>query len=646
VAIGVTVLIVSYAELVTGQIMIGFLQLPPVVVALVFLLVLGNKLVRRVWPRRALSPPEQAVIYAMMLLAAMIASRGLMEDLVPTLVGVNYYANETNRWEAVFFPRLQPWMVPWDVHGGPQQEVVKGFYEGLPYGEPIPWRAWAGPLACWSGLILLVYGVFLCLAGIVYRSWADHEKLTFPLVELPLEMVRADPPAPGGAEGGSGRGVTSFWRNRWMWFGFGLPVLLFGLNGLHVLYPPVPGMAVSLNLNQYFTTRPWNTLGYTTMFFSLAAVGFFSLLPAQVLLSFWFFFLFARVQLLVAVSLGLEYEGMAHGEGGELIVYQTVGAYAALVGYWVWISRSHLRGVVRRALRRMGPDDTQELLPYSVAGWGLLICFVSIVWWCGQMGMSPGFVAFVFLIYLFFQALVMARMTSEGGMPMTEGSFTPLDVYAVAAPKYTAGPANLTGLIFIDAFFSRDLRGLILTGFLDGQRMGDGVRLPRRRLLVVFVLAVLVAMGLAAVVHLYLPYRRGAITMYSYVYRGNCLQFFRENEPLITREDPYRPLAPVFTGVGLFVTVLLAFLRIRFWWWPLHPLGYALCNSWTTDVFWFPMLVAWLVKTLIVRYGGLQLYTRARPFFLGLIFGEFMMAVVWTLVAMICNTPAPFFPWP
>jgi len=52
-AVGVTVLIVSYAELVTGQIMIGFLQLPPVVVVLLFLLVLGNKAVRRLRARWA-----------------------------------------------------------------------------------------------------------------------------------------------------------------------------------------------------------------------------------------------------------------------------------------------------------------------------------------------------------------------------------------------------------------------------------------------------------------------------------------------------------------------------------------------------------------------------------------------------------------
>src|SRR3712207_2165546 len=97
IAIAAVVLIVSWAELVTGKIMIGFLQLPPVVLPLLFLLVALNRGVRRVAPRVVLSPPELTVIFVMMVLAAMIASRGVMEDLLPTLVGINYYAG-AERW--------------------------------------------------------------------------------------------------------------------------------------------------------------------------------------------------------------------------------------------------------------------------------------------------------------------------------------------------------------------------------------------------------------------------------------------------------------------------------------------------------------------------------------------------------------------
>src|ERR1051325_11426076 len=102
VGIVVVVFIVTWAELVTGKIMIGFLQLPTVVLPLLFLLIVVNALVRRAAPRAALSAPEIAVIYLMMVIASMIASRGLMEDLLPTLVAVNYFASPSNHWKELF----------------------------------------------------------------------------------------------------------------------------------------------------------------------------------------------------------------------------------------------------------------------------------------------------------------------------------------------------------------------------------------------------------------------------------------------------------------------------------------------------------------------------------------------------------------
>ncbi len=37
---------------------------------------------------------------------------------------------------------------------------------------------------------------------------------------------------------------------------------------------------------------------------------------------------------------------------------------------------------------------------------------------------------------------------------------------------------------------------------------------------------------------------------------------------------------------------------------------------------------------------------RARPWFFGMILGEFGMAVVWTLVSAVTDAPTPVFPWP
>src|SRR6266849_5551312 len=219
VGIACVVLIVSWAELVTGRIMIGFLQLPPVVLPLLFLLVLVNRAIARRAPHLALSAAEIAVAYLMIVLAAMITSRGVMEDLIPGLVAGNYYAGSPNRWDELYFPHIRPWLVPWSPRGGPRQEVARGFYEGYFYGQPIPWGQWAGPLAIWLVLIAAVFGAFLCLAALFRRPWVEQERLSFPLVQLPLEMIREA----GARSAGPGPGSGSLLHNRLLWAGFALP---------------------------------------------------------------------------------------------------------------------------------------------------------------------------------------------------------------------------------------------------------------------------------------------------------------------------------------------------------------------------------------------------------------------------------------
>lgn len=94
-----------------------------------------------------------------------------------------------------------------------------------------------------------------------------------------------------------------------------------------------------------------------------------------------------------------------------------------------------------------------------------------------------------------------------------------------------------------------------------------------------------------------------------------------------------------FVGGGVVFSLLLMFLRSRFLWFPFHPLGYAVTMNWSMGEIWSCILLTWLVKTVIFRYGGLKLYRRTIPFFLGLILGDFVIGGLWDILSIVINTP-------
>ena len=134
----------------------------------------------------ALSPRELDVIYTMMLAASVVPSTGVTAQLVPFLAGVSYYATAENNWTEVLHPFIKSWLIPQDA------QAIKYFYEGLPQGAPIPWAAWAVPLLAWASFMAALYLMMLALAALLHRQWAHHERLVFPLVQLPLDMIQQD----------------------------------------------------------------------------------------------------------------------------------------------------------------------------------------------------------------------------------------------------------------------------------------------------------------------------------------------------------------------------------------------------------------------------------------------------------------------
>jgi len=626
-----TSVIVAAAELVAQTIQIGMMQLPPAVVALLFVVVLLNRLVARFSPRSALRAPELAVVFVMMLFSGMIASRGVMERLLPAQVAVSYYA-EGNNWEQLYFPLLNPALLPWDPTAPQPEPLVKWFYQRLPFGETIPWGAWIASTARWLVLIGAVFVAFLCIGVLLRKQWVENERLSFPLVQLPLELMR------GG----------EFFANRLFWVGALVPMFVFTLNGLHRNIPTIPEITLVYHLKDYFRTPPYDQMTMFSLYISFAAIGFFFLIPTELLFSFWFFYLLSKGLELLGLTYGFETQAK-HAAAAGFVKWLGSGAFFAVAGYVIYSARHHLRyvwAVVRG--HAPPPPPGSELLSYRWAFWGLIGSFVVIVLWARWAGMDWWVAVLVFAIYLMVQALVMARCTAEGGLLITEGCFTPMDI--ITMEKYSLlSPRNLTVMAQLDAVLFRDLRGIPITGYLDAQKLGGEVRLPKQNLLITLGVGIVAAIVIAFVFQLWLPYTYGALNLYTYVYERQPTQFFRENAPFMTPsggETPIPAFRPLFFALGFVTTLLLAWGRSALPGFPFHPLGFAMIATWGVIILWFSMLIAWLIKVPLLRYGGMPLYRRVRPFFLGMIFGEFLSAAIWAVLALLYRVETPVYPWP
>lgn len=628
--------VVCWAELVVASIQIAICQFAPAAIGMLLFIILINLGLAKIWRRLALRAHEIAYIYLMILITALTVSRGLLERWISGLAAVNYFATPGNHWQDIFFRHIPEWAIPWDPKGEPQHIVVRLFYEGVRPGQPIPWQPWLRPIGAWLIVIVAFMMAYLAMASLLRRQWVDNEKLTFPLVQLPVELARD-------AELG-GR----FFRNRLTWIGFAIPTLIFTLNGIHGLVPSVPQIPVQFPLNPIFDSmgRPFRDLGYTVAYCSLAAVGFAYFLPTQLLFSLWFFYMFVRFENIMFSAFGAYFEPMPLYPTSLWNGYQVAGAYLVLTGYLVKSAAPHLRDMWRRVFEGEPRGEAPEMIS---ARWSFLLLAVATVVavaWFVAFGMSLAMAIIEVLVFLFVVILVMARSVSEAGMLMTETSFRPVDLVRLVTTQHKLGAANLTALSMADAVFTRDLRGNLVSTFLDGLKMSDVLRFDRRHLLVTAVLGLFVALTVGLVLHLYFPYRIGAINLYSYPYQGNAIWGFSHFQGPLVQPDRYDARLPIFFASGVGIALFLSYMRMIHTWWPLYPLGFALSGSWSMIVFWFPILVAWMVKSAIMKYGGWRVYSNLRPFFLGLILGEFSQAVIWATIAGIWRTRAPFFPWP
>ena len=136
----------------------------------------------------ALQPAELLTIVTMGLVVSGIPIFMLSWGLA-IISSPYYHATTETGGRLTFTPYLPEWTLP---QGG---NAIVWYFEGLPGGRSIPWDIWLSPMAWWLSVILAVYLASFCLVVIFRRQWMEHERLGFPMTELPRRMVETPGPA-------------------------------------------------------------------------------------------------------------------------------------------------------------------------------------------------------------------------------------------------------------------------------------------------------------------------------------------------------------------------------------------------------------------------------------------------------------------
>ena len=68
--------------------------------------------------------------------------------------------------------------------------ALRGFYLGdETIYDPRNWRPWLGPGLLWASFICTTQLMCLAVNVLMRRQWTRNERLSFPLVVLPIEMT-------------------------------------------------------------------------------------------------------------------------------------------------------------------------------------------------------------------------------------------------------------------------------------------------------------------------------------------------------------------------------------------------------------------------------------------------------------------------
>jgi hypothetical protein len=598
-----------------------------------FGLVLFNGLLLRLAPRLAFSRGELLVVYGMLIISVGLMMQGGLPYIVASTVYPFHMATPENGWEHMILPHVPLWLRPHRL------EVVEWFWQGSPSGFGVPWGDWLTPMLAWGGFTLALMGSMFCLGALLSKDWIEKQRLSFPLVDVPLAITgnQAQPSLRGSILG-----------NRIFWLGFAIPSVLAIVGWFHLLFPAVPSANLyNLEVGRYFAgmALPWRVLWDVRISIIFPIIGITCLLPSEVSLSLWLFYVLYQLQMLVWGSFGIAEEGATSAVAinpRSFVAFQEAGGFIALSAVVLYQSRKAIRAACWSLLGR----DRVEADPYApLAGrWALLGFLLTngfMIWWAVRAGMS--WWSFVVLMGVFYAVLLGAsRLVAAGGVMYVDTGFFPRVVTLRTIGAVPIGPTSLTMYAYLSVIYMYDPMNLAMPQMMNSFKLTHSGRLRGSSFTLGAVVALVAVTGVGIVALLGMLHQQGASSLAAWPFTSYPRWAFGELEATLRTPEAPDNWLRLAVGTGAAFTLLLVWLHSRFVWWPVSPVGFLIASSYETNrSMWMNVFIAWAVSTLIRRYGGLRLFRTLRPAFLGLVLGQYLTQGALAIISSVFGITQP-----
>jgi hypothetical protein len=576
--------------------------------------------------RQPFATHKLAFVYVVVLVMSGLPGVTMVSMLYQGLVDASYHAGGDNDYAREVLPYVKPWMVP---EGDSDAPAIAWAYHGMPFGERPPYGAWVRPLLAWTPFLLAILLMQVCATALFRQRW-DEERLTYPLAQAPVELIAYDGPRDA---------VPRVMRSWLFWLTFLIPCIIHSKNALHLYYPYAVGKTnLNANIGVIFGGPPLSYFDNLPVELYLETVGATYLIPTATALSLWVFWLWRRVIMVLRYQRGLTDHNVyleEQGVGGQLVL-ATVCVVAAA------------RALRRRARARPsasglgGPGGEEVGLRWAAMGFlaGVVVVLATAVAASGWRSVPP-----MLLVIVLFLAgsTIVSRLVAESGLFCVWSPLCPpqgrvaqlLGAWPGFDPTTPAWRQTMTGLNYM-SWTIQHTAGSPMANVLQARKVGALTGLSQRALLLGIVAGIVVGYLACHPASLWALYNNGIYGMgwFSRQMSGALPGAIHYHT---TALKPFEAADFAGMGHGALIVMALAAVRTRWHHFPLQPFAYAASMGppWMMDRYGFSIFLGWAASHLVLRYGGIRTHRKLRPAAFGLIAGNAVILLLWTMVAYV-----------